>query len=697
MKTLLVIGRNLEFVEQVRNALDPEHYQVVAHADLGEAEALLLHGLVTACIFDLEELPQQTLARIDTLHRLLPECPIIAYAGGLDMELETRAYLEGATYVLHKPVHAGSLNAILSRIGARAPGLPPPVPVGLPLPVAEAPQARAIPPPAETRQALAALKDFTHVLAASLSRTELLKRFLIILREITGINRAAFFLRQPVLQSPRAAKALEFKFKLACGFGLPGLGHDVELSLASGICKYLYRSGQILRVDSPELAYDPEARKEFEVFGVQAAIPIFEHDSLSGVVLLGGRLTGTPLSPDELEAIFFAVEQLAHAIRHTWQHEQLAANHKILADLVRELHLACIVVSPDQRIIQFNRAARKLLSKELAKATHIVLSDLPEPITTCILEVIKTGKTVGPFKYEPPAMPGLVFQITILPLPGQNADNAALLIGEDLSQAEKLKKLEIETANLRLMREMAERSVHDIGNALVPLVTHHEMLRTKARDPHFLASLDNALTESVRRITRRLEQLRYLAKDELGELQRFSLGELLEAAFADAKLHAGVETAQLITEDYRKLVLVGDAASLKRAFSELFLNAIQANPAQPHVQLRIESRPLDHSRPGYQIEIEDTGPGFTPEEVAKAGTAFWSRRAVGMGLGLAVARKIIAMHRGRFQVRPAWEGHGGLVIVWLPAGNGQRTRNQQQPGHVPASPPPTQPPQPEQA
>ena len=46
-----------------------------------------------------------------------------------------------------------------------------------------------------------------------------------------------------------------------------------------------------------------------------------------------------------------------------------------------------------------------------------------------------------------------------------------------------LRKLEVETANLRLVRTMADRLAHEIGNAMVPLSTHQQLLAEKFRGP----------------------------------------------------------------------------------------------------------------------------------------------------------------------------------------------------------------------
>jgi len=70
---------------------------------------------------------------------------------------------------------------------------------------------------------------------------------------------------------------------------------------------------------------------------------------------------------------------------------------------------------------------------------------------------------------------------------------SALLTADDLTQTEQLRRLEVEAANLRLIKSMATGFAHEIGNALVPLATHQQWLAEKYRDREFRESLDQAL------------------------------------------------------------------------------------------------------------------------------------------------------------------------------------------------------------
>jgi signal transduction histidine kinase len=171
--------------------------------------------------------------------------------------------------------------------------------------------------------------------------------------------------------------------------------------------------------------------------------------------------------------------------------------------------------------------------------------------------------------------------------------------------------------------------------------------------------------------------MRYLANDELGAWGTVPVGPLIEEVFQEAQKHVSAEFAQLKYDKKAQLMTIsGDRTALRRALFEIILNALQANLADPRIEIRIEHKPGTGGKAGLEIEIEDTGVGFSPEELEKAGTAFWTRRAVGMGLGLAVARKIVEMHHGKLEIRPAEAGHGGIVALWFPAESAESSESQ---------------------
>ncbi len=134
---------------------------------------------------------------------------------------------------------------------------------------------------------------------------------------------------------------------------------NFELSLDAGIGGQLARLGRILRRDSDEARADGESQKEFELLGAQVAVPILDREMIVGVAVFDGRVTGESLVNVELEMIFHLLEQVGLALRNIWLHDQVADNNEMMADVLRELNSACIVVGRDLKVLHANKAARR--------------------------------------------------------------------------------------------------------------------------------------------------------------------------------------------------------------------------------------------------------------------------------------------------------------------------------------------------
>ncbi|MCX6896117.1 MAG: ATP-binding protein [Verrucomicrobia bacterium] len=307
------------------------------------------------------------------------------------------------------------------------------------------------------------------------------------------------------------------------------------------------------------------------------------------------------------------------------------------------------------------------------RSGDLEFTDLPQLLGGKIYQVLKTGTAVETFKYEPENSPRhQVFSINVVPFQRHDSllPTAALLVVEDLTQSEQLKKLEVEASNLRLVKTMADRIAHEVGNALVPLSTHQQLLADRYSDAEFRASLDLALADGVKRISRLTSQMRFLARDGMVVNDAFPLAPLIEEAYAEAQKYQPGKTARLKCEDAGKPIIVtGDRAALKHALSEIILNALQSNPADPQIGIRLLESALGSASGKAQtlnIEIKDNGNGFTPEVAQKGVAPFFTTRNVGLGLGLTVSQRIIETHNGKLEIVPTEAGQHGVVRISLP-------------------------------
>lgn len=681
MKTLLVLSEHPELAENVRAGLDSGLYRVLHRSSAEEAEPILAHELADACLVDMESSGVQGLWFLEKLSRFSNQVPIVVAIGVSEPEWEEEAYLLGIRHVIAKPVRPRLLNAILQTLWREPHNLSPqtnrPVPSVPVEPASVAPPVVSLSPV----QNMGALRSFSGILTHSLDSNALLRQFLLQLRELFSINRAAIFIRT------ESAPHREQRLRLACSVGLASsLVNEIELSLASGIGGLVSRLGRIVRRGGSEARADLSAQKQFEILGGQVAVPIVDRDSVLGMAVFDARITGENLGNHELELIFHLLEQVGLALRNIWLHDQLAANNRMLGGILRELNCGCVVVSRDLVVLHTNKTARKYLARPTATGGDLQFTDLPEVLGSKVYHVLKTGAAVANLRYRPSEPAGATYNVNVVPFQAVAAGtpDSALLMLEDLSQAEQLRRLELEAADLRLLKSMADRCTAEINNSIVGISVHAQMFAERWRDADFRNSLQNAMVLGLERTTRLTSQMDYLARDAKKKSEPVAIKELLEHAYQQASKYfesqyEPAKRPQAIRMDKvaKGLTLNGDPAGLRLAFSELFLNAFlankESNKEDSRVQIRIATEAGERDRTVARIEIEDDGSGFNADTAKHATTAFYARGARGVGLGLTVAKKIVDLHGGQLELVPAKPGQGGVVRVTVPVEAVERT------------------------
>ena len=90
---------------------------------------------------------------------------------------------------------------------------------------------------------------------------------------------------------------------------------------------------------------------------------------------------------------------------------------------------------------------------------------------------------------------------------------------------------------------------------------------------------------------------------------------------------------------------MGDSEELKQAFINIITNGCQAMGENGVLKVNItpNGREVD-------IAISDTGKGISQEEISRLFDPFYTTKPMGMGLGLAISKKIIEDHGGRIMV-----------------------------------------------
>jgi len=689
MKTLLLLSKLRTFPTAIEAAADFSKYKIIVKEDLRAAGPLLERGAIDAMLLDLELTDANAICLIEEARKAAPGTPILVACAEKHWDWEEDAFLLGVSHVISKPIRGRLLNNLLERV-FQSPSHGAPreqaLQVLAPGPLLQGGGAEAhlhaphrlhpihplsSPNAANLLNPLEALRKFSGVLTHSLQPEALLREFLLLLREVIGVNRAVIFLRHPAtLFGGPAAGAEDRWLRSACAIGLEqSFLEHFALNLATGMGAHLRKHGRILRSTGHEALDDREMAREFHLLGGSVAIPILDRESLLGAVVLDERLTGEPYRSEELSLLFHMLEEIGLAIRNSWLHDQLEGSHAMLGDILARLGTACVVVGNSLAVLHSNAAARHILLAGNPDKRALEFSDLPQELGSKLFTVMKTSVPVASFKYQFPALPEENYLVEISPFRTQKAASAdaALLIIENITSLERAKRLEVEASNLRLITTMAENLAHEIGNSVVPLSTHQQLLDSGMEGEEFRVSLSQAMGAGVKRITRLANQMMFLARGKTDFGDQIRVNELIEEAFREAHVfHNGKAPDFEIAGGLEKVTIAGDHKALRHAFSEVLLNALQATQGESRKIAVSVSSTGSNGKRDVNVEIRDAGEGFTAEAAQRAPEPFFSTRNVGLGLGLTVTRKIIEDHRGRVEIDGRAAKGSGIVRITLP-------------------------------
>jgi signal transduction histidine kinase len=226
----------------------------------------------------------------------------------------------------------------------------------------------------------------------------------------------------------------------------------------------------------------------------------------------------------------------------------------------------------------------------------------------------------------------------------------------------------IVSERLAAVGQLAAGVAHEINNPLATISGCAEGLLSRidnAYNPKETKEYLKIIKEEVLRCKTITDGMLSFVRQSSYETRLVSLNEALDRVIEMVQLQGrlhNVQVERLFTPDLPcVLVRQGD---LMQVFLAIFSNALDA----------IEERGILRVRTGVDGdrvfgEVQDTGPGISPDHLEKIFDLFFTTKAQmgGTGLGLPIARKIIQAMSGRLTLESG-AGPGATFRVLLPAG-----------------------------
>lgn len=231
---------------------------------------------------------------------------------------------------------------------------------------------------------------------------------------------------------------------------------------------------------------------------------------------------------------------------------------------------------------------------------------------------------------------------------------------------------EIQREEMRKKDEFIAVLAHELRNPLAPIRTSVSVMRTLDSADPTLARCRDVIDRQISHMARLIDDLLDVSRLSRGELRLQRAPVLLARVLADA-----AELAEALLRQHRqRLVMAGvphdlmldvDAARLTQVVGNLLHNAAKYSPPDTEVRLVVSVDP-----DAVSIRVQDQGVGIPAAQIERVFDLFAQTDNArelskgGLGIGLALAKRLVEMHGGSISAESPGPGRGSAFTVSLP-------------------------------
>ena len=384
-------------------------------------------------------------------------------------------------------------------------------------------------------------------------------------------------------------------------------------------------------------------------------------------------------SEDEVGVLGAAFDSMVASIEDQTAALQQAADDETrlrnrLEAIVAGMGEALVALDPEGRVTDFNRAAEVLFGVPAGEARGRPVAEIlgaarAEDGTS--LTARMNGGMSRPWSVLATVRRAdgqdVPVAVSAGPLRGAGSENAgAVLVARDLRR-----EREVE----RMKTEFLSRVGHELRTPLAPIMGFSKLLSSRDLPPQQAREHHQTIYSSSRQLLRIVEMLEFFASLEAGrqvlETQPVDVGGLVSGVVSAwaAKVDDGGRIRRRVGRGLPPVA--ADRRWLTMAIDELVDNAVKFSAGGGRIV--VAAAKVREAR-GDEVEISvlDRGVGMSAAEVEKVFGAWVqadesdTRRYGGLGLGLALVKRVAEAHGGRVAVRTE-AGKGAKFSIFLPA------------------------------
>lgn len=214
---------------------------------------------------------------------------------------------------------------------------------------------------------------------------------------------------------------------------------------------------------------------------------------------------------------------------------------------------------------------------------------------------------------------------------------------------------------LRSMGEMAASLAHQVRTPLAAGLLYASQLTDPKLNDDKKQAMAHKIVARLRHLESLVTDMLQYAKGGQSGSSLIPVADLMQQVVSVVEERVTTSHSQLQLKPLNEpLVVQGDLAALTTALQNLIINAIDVVRERAQIQF------YAHSEGSWvKLTVADAGPGIPLTLQDKVFEPFFTRRAQGTGLGLAVTRAVAHAHHGKITLSSD-EGKGAIFTLWLP-------------------------------
>jgi PAS domain S-box-containing protein len=233
-------------------------------------------------------------------------------------------------------------------------------------------------------------------------------------------------------------------------------------------------------------------------------------------------------------------------------------------------------------------------------------------------------------------------------------------VAVDVTERKEIEEKLAKTERLAVIGQIAAMVGHDLRNPLQAMTSALYLAKKliETEDRGRAVELLNKLDEEVNYMEKIVSDLQSYSGPVGVELIEIDLPALIKEVLSNVRVPENVETTT-VAEGASNVK--ADPVLMRRVMTNLVNNAIQAMPDGGKVTLTYTRGPNM-----FSVAVRDTGVGIAPENLTSIFTPFFTKKAKGQGLGLAVCKRLVEAQGGTIDVKSSL-GQGSTFIVTIPS------------------------------